>query len=112
MKKDSFYVFYKDYFKNRDSSNKSILVSKVKKSYLIGPLINEHFNEISFYKRIMSNCIYDKKIYKKANNKKILKLINIYNGKLKDNEVIEHFPNGSFIIHKIIKVPGENYECK
>ena len=36
MKKDSFYVFYKDYFKNRDSSNKSILVSKVKKSYLIG----------------------------------------------------------------------------
>jgi len=112
MKKNKFYLFYKDYFKNRDVSNKTILVSKTKNSYLIGPLTNEKFDEYSFYKRLVSNCIYTKKTYKKTSNKKILMLIQMYIDMLKDNEVIEFFSNDSFIIHKIIKVPRDNNEKK
>lgn len=110
MKKNKFYLFYKDYFKNRNIDNKSIIVSKTKNSYLIGPIIDEKFDEYSFYKRIISNCIYTKKIYKNPSNKKILNLINIYKEKLEDNEVIEIFSNNSFVIHKIIKVPRDNNE--
>ena len=35
-------------------------------------------------------------------------LINKYAEGIKDNEVIEIFKNGETLVHKIIKVPGEN----
>lgn len=110
MKKNKCYLFYKDYLKKRNVENENVLVSKTKNSYLIGPIIDEKFDEYSFYKRIISNCIYTQKIYKKTNNKKILNLINIYKDKLNDNEVIEIFKNNSFVFHKIIKVPRDNNE--
>lgn len=58
------YLFYSDYLKNRNIENKSILIAKTRKSYLIGPLINSKFDEKSFYKRIKSNSIYTINIYK------------------------------------------------
>ena len=41
------------------------MIAKTKKSYLIGPIIDDNFYEGSFYKRIKSNSIYTTKIYKK-----------------------------------------------
>lgn len=113
MKKNNSYLFYKEYLRNRKIDNKSIFISKTNDSYLIGPLINENFDEFSFYKRIKSNCIYDKSIYKKIhNNKRISTLINAYGKKLNDNEVIEIFKDNSITIHKIIMVPRDNNEKK
>lgn len=59
------YLFYSDYFKNRIIKNKSILIAKTKTSYIIGPIIDQNFYEVSFYKRVKSNSIYTTKIYKK-----------------------------------------------
>ena len=66
------YLFYSDYLKKRNIKNKSILIAKTKKSYLIGPLINSKFDEKSFYKRIKSNSIYTFKIYKKMFKKNLI----------------------------------------
>ena len=104
------YLFYKEYLKNRNIDNKDILVAKTRESYIIGPLINERFDEKSFYKRIVSNSVFSPKIYKRLSKRKCLNLLNEYQDKLKDNEVIEIFKNNEIIIHKIIKVPGDNYE--
>ena len=101
------YLFYSDYLKNRNIENKSILIAKTSKSYLIGPLINSMFDEISFYKRIKSNSIYTPKIYKKMFNKKTNVLINEYKNILEDNQIIEIYKNGEIIYHTILKVPGD-----
>lgn len=103
------YILYKDYLKKRDVENKCILISKTNNSYVVGPLINEKFDEESFYKRTISNSIYNPKIYKKISEKKCLDLIAKYQSKLSSNEVIEVFKNGEIIVHKIICVPGDNY---
>ena len=71
------YLSYSDYLKKRNIKNKSILIAKTKKSYLIGPLINSKIDEESFYKRIKSNSIYTFKIYKKMFRKKSNFLINL-----------------------------------
>lgn len=102
------YLFYSDFLKNQNINNKNILVAKTKSSYLVGPKINHKFDGVSFYKRIKSNCIYSPKIYKKMFKRKCVFLINKYAKSLKDNEVIEIFKNGETLVHKIIKVPGEN----
>ena len=49
------YLFYKDYLKNRNIDNIEILISKTKNSYLIGPIINNEFDEKSYenYKKII-----------------------------------------------------------
>ena len=104
------YLHYKDYLKNRNIKDKDILISKTKDSYIIGPLINKEFDEESFYKRIMSNSVFSPKIYKKISRKTCLDLLEKYQNKLKNNEVIEVFKNNEIIIHKIIKVPGDIYE--
>lgn len=65
------YLFYSDYLKKRNIKDKSIMVAKTKKSYLIGPLINSEFDEESFYKRIKSNSIYTFNIYKKCLEKSV-----------------------------------------
>ena len=109
MKTNS-YLLYKEYLKKRDLKNKTILIAKTKNSYLIGPLINIDFNEESFYKRIISNSIYKKNIYKNISSKKCLELITKYQNNLANNEVIEIMKDGSTIIHKIIKVPGDEDE--
>ena len=110
--KDRNFLFYTDYFKNKNISNKSVLVAKTKNSILVGPLLNKHFDEYSFCKRIASNCIYRKSIYKKIYSKKRLKIIDCYKNELKDNEVIEIFSNGLIQNHKIIKVPRDINEKK
>ncbi len=102
------YLFYSNFLKNQNINNKNILVAKTKNSYLIGPKINHKFDSTSFYKRIKSNCIYPLKIYKKMFKRKCEFLINKYAEGIKDNEVIEIFKNGETLVHKIIKVPGEN----
>ena len=101
------YLFYKDYLKKRNLKDKTILISRTNNSYLIGPLINSNFDEQSFYKRVISNSIYSKKIFHKLSNKKCIELINKYQKLLSNNEVIESFKDEKFIIHKIIKVPGD-----
>ena len=106
------YLFYSDYLKNRNIENKSILIAKTRKSYLIGPLINSKFDEKSFYKRIKSNSIYGVNIYKKMFNRKCLLLINRYANSLKDNQIMEIYKNGDIVLHSILKVPGENDEEK
>lgn len=109
MKKNN-YLFYSDYLKGKDIAGKDILVSKTKDSYLMGPLLNKNFDNQSFFKRLVSNSIYSLKIYKKMSYFKCEKMINKYKNVLSDNEVIEIFKNGSTVKHKIIKVPGDNYE--
>ena len=101
------YLFYGDYLKKRNIKNKSILIAKTKKSYLIGPLINSKFDEKSFYRRIKSNSIYTFKIYKKMFQKKSNYLINKYKDTLKNNQIIEIYKNGEIVLHSILKVPGE-----
>lgn len=103
------YLFYSDYLKKRNIKDKSILVAKTKKSYLIGPLINSSFDEDSFYKRIKSNSIYTLNIYKKMFRKKCNNLIEKYMNDLKNNQIIEIYKNGEMVKHSILKVPGENY---
>lgn len=106
------YLFYSDYLKRRKIKNKSILIAKTNNSYLIGPKIDSEFYEQSFYKRIKSNSIYTKKIYKKMFRKKCEILINKYELYLKSNQVIEIYKNGETVIHSILKVPGEFNEKK
>ena len=110
--KESSYLFYSSYLKNKSLKNKNILVSKINKSYLIGPIINDEFDEKSFYKRIKSNSIYGVNIYKKMFNRKCLLLINRYANSLKDNQIMEIYKNGDIVLHSILKVPGENDEEK
>ena len=102
------YLFYSDYLNKRNIKNKSILIAKTKKSYLIGPLINSSFDEKTFYKRIKSNSIYTFNIYKKMFRKKCNTLIEKYMNDLKNNQVIEIYKNGEITKHAILKVPGEN----
>ena len=106
------YLFYSDYLKTRNTENKSIMIAKTKKSYLIGPIIDHNFYKDSFYRRIKSNSIYTKKIYKKMFRKKCEILINKYELYLKSNQVIEIYKNGETVIHSILKVPGEDNEKK
>ena len=106
MKKNN-WICYPKYIKNNSTFGAEILVAKTKISYLIGPLINERFDNISFYKRLMSNSIYNSNIYKSISNMKCKKIVDEYMSKLSDNEVIEIFKNGDIIKHKIISLPGE-----
>lgn len=69
------YVFYSDYLKNRKAPKNSILVSKTKNSVLIGPKIDDKFDEFSFYKRLLSTSIYDINMYKKMLMKNTVKKI-------------------------------------
>lgn len=104
------YLFYSDYIKNNKVLNKKIFISKTKKSFLIGPLIDDDFDSNSFYKRLISNSIYSINIYKKAGRCKCQKLIKKYGKLLLSNEVLEVFNNGEVTRHKIIEVPGGFYE--
>ena len=106
------YLFYSDYLRDRNIKNKSIILAKTKKSYLVGPIIDSNFNEESFYRRIKSNSIYSRKIYKKMFKRKCNLLINKYKDKLKSNQIIEIYRDGEIILHSILKVPGVNNEKK
>lgn len=106
------YLFYNEYLKNRNLTDKTIMISRTKKSYLVGPLIDTYFYENSFYKRIKSNSIYSTNIYKKLFKKKSIGLIKKYKSILKSNQVIEIYKNGEIVVHSIIKVPGEDNDKK
>lgn len=106
--KDNTYLTYNNYLKDRVTENKLILVAKTKDSFMIGPKIDKNFDENSFYRRIKSNSIYNPRIYKGIiNKKKILQNLELYSDKLNSNEVYEIKKDGTIIIHKIIKVPGD-----
>jgi len=106
--KNNTYLTYNNYLKDRVIENKLILVGKTKDSFIIGPKIDKNFDENSFYRRIKSNSIYNPRIYKRIKKKKrILQNLELYSDKLKSNEVIEIKKDGTIIIHKIIKVPGD-----
>lgn len=104
------YVFYSDYLKNRKVPKNSILVSKTKNSVLIGPKIDDKFDEFSFYKRLLSTSIYDINMYKKMLMKNTNKFIKKYYMQLESNEVIEVYKKRKILKHKIISVPGCEYE--
>lgn len=106
------YLFYSYYLKTRNTENKSIMIAKTKKSYLIGPIIDHNFYKDSFYRRIKSNSIYTTKIYKKIFKKKCDSLIKKYKNELKSNQIIELDKKGNIILHSILKVPGEDNEKK
>ncbi len=104
------YISYYEILNNKNIENIDILVGKTKKAYLIGPRITTNFDVNSFIKRIQSNCIYSTKIYKKKiNKKKITTLLDTYYSHLKENEIYE-IEGNKIKIHKIIPVPGDNYE--
>lgn len=103
------YLTYEDFFKDCNTTGYDILVAQTKKTFLIGPKINESFDIRSFILRTTSNCIYDKKIYNVRIKKSNLNYINKYFDKIGNNEVYELYKD-KIIIHKILKVPEENYE--
>mgnify|MGYP003301372970 CR=1 FL=1 len=106
------YIFYYEVLNGNNYKNIDLLVGKTKKAYLIGPKITDSFDYDSFIKRIKSNCIYKINIYKKRINKKKLNaLIDVYCPLLKENEIYE-IERNKVKIHKIIPVPGDNYEKK
>lgn len=105
------YLNYKDFLKGKAIDDYEILLGQTKDSFLIGPKINDKFDAKSFVLRINSNCIYEKKIYKNKINKNNLKYVNKYYKKIKNNEVYEIYKD-KLIIHKILNVPGEDYEKK
>lgn len=88
------------------------MIARINNSYVIGPIINQNFDENSFYRRIKSNCLYPIGKYKNINKKKSIQLINQYKDLIGDNEVIEIDKQGLQIIHKILKLPGDINEGK
>ena len=83
------YLFYKDFIIKNKRLEKGILISKIKHSYMIGPIINKNFDERSFIKRLTSSSIYSIKNYKNFNKRMVTKLINKYYDLLGNNEVLE-----------------------
>lgn len=104
------YLFYRDFFVKNERVKSGILVSKIKHSFLLGPIINEDFDEKSFEKRLLSSCVYSLKQYKKFNRKYAETLIDKYYEILTSNEVLEIKNKDIFIKHKIIQVPGDENE--
>lgn len=105
------YILLKDYISGKAKvTNQKLFVGKTRKSYLIGPLINEKFNSDSFYKRIISSTICDKRTYRRILKFKTQKLVDKYYDMLSDNEMLEVFKGDKIVHHKIIKVVGVNNE--
>lgn len=104
-------LFYRTYLKKRVISDENILFSKTNDSYLIGPKINEFFDEKSFFKRLKSSSIYTRGYYKNCSKKVCKHYLDKYLSKLKNNQVIEVFKSGKIVNHSIIPVPkGVNCE--
>ena len=101
------YIFYKDFITKNKRIEKGILISKIKHSYMLGPIINRYFDECSFIKRLTSSSIYTIKNYKNFNKRYAIKIINKYYAYLDNNEVLEITNKSELIKHKIIKVPGD-----
>ena len=101
------FILLKDYINGRVKiTNQELFVGKTKTTYLIGPLINEELDSRSFYKRIISSTICDKKTYKRISKLKVEKIINKYYDMLEDNMMLEVFKDGRIVHHKIIRVMG------
>lgn len=108
------YILYKNVLKkyknfmSKENIGK-IVVGKHRKSYLIGPIIN-NLNDLELlYRRVKSNCIYEISSYKNLNSLKARKLIKQYGCQLNKNEIIE-INRSKIKIHKIIPIPGDKYE--
>lgn len=106
------YIFYREYLYDNKIIDNSVLISKTKNSYLIGPIINDKFDDYSFKKRMISSSVFDIKKYRRCTKRTALKLIELYYSLLSNNEVIEIFKKGETLKHKIIPVPRGNYEKK
>lgn len=85
-------------------NSKAVFVGKTKDSILIGPYVDNKFNYDEFYKRIVSSCIYSKRIYKRISKKKAKKYIEINNLIYQNNinNVIEIYKSGEVIKHNIL----------
>ncbi len=102
------YVSIKQYLKKRTLFNAGmIFVTKTKNSYLIGPFVDNKFDELTFYKRITSSTVRGIRDYKNINSKKAMELINMYKETLASNEILEVFYDGHMSKHKIIPLPGD-----
>ena len=106
------YILYKKYLKSQKVNDEQIFFSKTSDGFLIGPKINDDFDEYSFYKRVISSSVYNKNKYKSCLRRKASELIEKYEKHLKNNEVIEILKNGEEVKHKIVSVPGGNYDEK
>lgn len=105
------YILLRDYINGETKiTNQKLFIGKTRRSYLIGPLINEKFDSDSFYKRIISSTICDKKTYRRISKFKIQKLVDKYYDMLSDNEMLEVFKDDKIVHHKIIKVVGVDNE--
>lgn len=105
------YILIKDYLKRMANIHKGqVFVGKTKNSYLVGPVINDKFDEFSFYKRITSSTVVRIKDYKKISKKKALELVDSNYDELKHNEMLEIFTDGHIVKHKIIPLQGDKNE--
>ena len=104
------YISIRKYLKKRNLKDAAIFVGKTRKSFIIGPKINNEFDEESFYKRLIASSVYSSNMYKTVFRKKTNALINEYYEKLNNNEMIEIYKNGEIVSHKIIKLSGDMYE--
>ena len=111
LKKEICFLSIKQFLNNVSIEGKVIFISKTKNAYLIGPLICENFDSFSFYKRIVSSSLYEKRIYKNVNFKKSMELFSKYCNCLSFGEIIELYKDGNVVKHNFFSLPGgENDE--
>lgn len=100
-------ILLKRFLKNpklKITNNKAVFVGKTKDSVLIGPYVDDNFDYDAFYKRIISSCIYSKRIYRRISKKTAKKFIEVHNLTYQNikNDVLEIFNNGEIIKHNIL----------
>lgn len=88
------------YFENKSG----IFVGKTKNSILIGPCVSDNFDFDFFYKRIISSCMYSKKMYKKIAEKTAQKYIENYKNDCdnKSSCIMEIYNNGEIVKHNLL----------
>lgn len=69
------YLFYSYYLKTRNTENKSIMIAKTKKSYLIGPIIDITFIKIRFIEELNQIVYIQQKYIKRCLRKNVIHLL-------------------------------------
>lgn len=105
--KDNFISLKSFLEKKEQKKDDSIFICRTKKSILIGPYTDKSFKYDDFYKRITSNCLYNKKMYKNISKRKAMKVMKENNIKSKDlkNRMFEYYKDGNIRVHAFIDIP-------
>lgn len=101
------FIFLNKFLNSKEQKQDAIFIGKTKKSVLIGPYTGNDFNYDDFYKRIISSCLYNIKMYKNISERKAMKVIEENNIKYENlkNEMLEFYNDGSMVVHKFINIP-------